>query len=325
MRAVVYERFGNPREVLAVGERPVPEPGPGQVRLKLIQSPVHNHDLSTVRGTYGLRPTLPAIGGTEGLATVDKLGPEAAPLAIGQRVCAAGQGVWAEYFLARAATVMPVPAAVPDEAACQLLAMPLSAYMLMEDLQVKAGDWIIQNAANGAVGRLLEPLARQREVNVINLVRRQSTADELAAEGVPNVLATDDATWAAKVPGLTGGAPVLRAVDSVGGKTANDLLEVLAPGGALISFGVMSGQPLQIDARQLIFADKTIEGFWATARTERTSPADRVRMIGDLVRLVATGALKLRVAATFDFEKVVEAVAACEAPGRPGKIALRAG
>ena len=104
-----------------------------------------------------------------------------------------GQGVWAEYFLAKAATVVPVPAALPDEAACQLLAMPLSAYMLLEDLEVKAGDSIIQNAANGAVGRLLEPLARQREVKVLNLVRRQSTADELAAEGVPNVLATETA------------------------------------------------------------------------------------------------------------------------------------
>jgi NADPH2:quinone reductase len=162
-------------------------------------------------------------------------------------------------------------------------------------------------------------------VKVVNLVRRQSAADALAAEGVAHVLATEDDRWASRVAELTGGAPLVRAVDSVGGKTASDLIDLLAPGGTLISFGALSGQPLQIDARQLIFKQKAVKGFWALARTERSSAADRVRMIGELVRLVASGALPLRVAATFALERAAEAAAASGAPGRPGKIALRAG
>ncbi|MBI4047050.1 MAG: alcohol dehydrogenase, partial [Devosia nanyangense] len=59
MRSVIYEKFGNPAEVLTTVERPVPEPGPGQVRLRLVLSPIHNHDLSTIAGTYGYKPELP--------------------------------------------------------------------------------------------------------------------------------------------------------------------------------------------------------------------------------------------------------------------------
>ena len=301
MRAVVCKRFGDPKEVLAIEDRPLPEPGPGKVRLKLVQSPIHNHDLAIVRGLYGYKPTLPTIPGTEALGVVDQLGPEVTHLSVGQRVCAMGQGTWAEFFLASAATAVPVPPSLPDEAACQLLAMPLSARILIEDLELRAGEWMIQNAANGAVGRLLDKLAAKREIKVVNLVRRQSTADELAAEGVAHVLATDDPEWTKKVATITAGAPVLRAVDSVAGEAANDLMKVLAPGGALVVFGAMSGQSLVVDPGQLIFAQKTVKGFWATTRTEQISPADRVRMIGELVRLVAAGELPLRVSAGFDW------------------------
>ena len=101
-----------------------------------------------------------------------------------------GLGTWAEFFLASAATALPVPPGMPDASACQLLAMPLSAYLLLEDLELKPGDWMIQNAANGAVGRLVHRLARKREVNVINLVRRQETATALGVSGPTVILDT---------------------------------------------------------------------------------------------------------------------------------------
>ena len=95
----------------------------------MVLSPIHNHDLAIIRGIYGRKPELPAVAGTEALGVVDKVGPQVEHLAVSQRVCAmsGGTGAWAEYFLAPAATAVPVPAGVPDESACQLLAMPLSA------------------------------------------------------------------------------------------------------------------------------------------------------------------------------------------------------
>jgi NADPH:quinone reductase-like Zn-dependent oxidoreductase len=322
MRAVVLKKFGEPREVLATEERPLPQPGAGQVRLKLVQSPIHNHDLAIARGVYGYKPPLPAVVGTEALGVVDALGEGVSHLQAGQRVCAMGQGTWAEYFLANAATAIPVPPGMPDESACQLLAMPLSAYLLLEDLELKPGDWLMQNAANGAVGRLVHRLATKREVRVINLVRRQETAAAMEAEGMGPALATDDPGWPAKVPSVTGGAPVRRGVDSVGGKAANQMLAAMSPGALLLSFGAMSGQALVIDPGHLIFRGATVKGFWATTRSERTPAADRVRMIGELVRLVAAGELPLQVSATFDLQQPAEAVAASDTPGRSGKVAF---
>src|SRR5690606_40883428 len=88
---------------------------------------------------------------------------------------------WAEYFLADARALVPVPDAMPDEVAAQLVAMPLSALMLLESLAVEPGQWIVQNAANGAVGKTLAMLAAARGVRVLGLVRREEGVAELAA------------------------------------------------------------------------------------------------------------------------------------------------
>jgi NADPH2:quinone reductase len=133
MQCALIEGFGNPAEVVAPAERPLPEPGAGEARVRMTLSPIHNHDLAIVRGVYGYRPSLPAVPGTEAVGVVDGLGDGVQGLRIGQRVATAStNGVWAEHFIATAAKLVPVPDALPDEAACQLLAMPLSALMLLE-------------------------------------------------------------------------------------------------------------------------------------------------------------------------------------------------
>ena len=191
MRSVVYNAFGVPAEVLHLAERPVPDPGPGEIRVRMVLSPVHNHDLWTIRGEYGVKPVLPAIGGTEALGVVDKLGEGLTTPALGQRVTAGSAvSTWAEYFLARAATVIPVPVTISDDVACQLTAMPLSAMMALEELGVQPGQWMIQNAATGAVGKTLAMIAKARGVHVVNIVRRRAGVAELAALGIDNAIST---------------------------------------------------------------------------------------------------------------------------------------
>src|SRR5690606_12338662 len=152
MRSAIHHQFGDPASVLVLGDSPVPEPGPGEVRVRMQLAPIHNHDLLTVRGQYGYKPALPAIGGSEGLGVVDALGAGVEGLAVGQRVAAAsGRGTWAEYFVAPARMVIPMPDAIVGEMAAQLIAMPLSALMLLEFMQLGRGQWIVHNAANGAV------------------------------------------------------------------------------------------------------------------------------------------------------------------------------
>jgi NADPH:quinone reductase len=323
VKAVSYSVFGEPERVLELIDHPTPRPGPGQVRLRLVLSPIHNHDLATIRGTYGTRPALPAIPGTEALAIVEEHGPDVQAPPIGQRVVVAGAtGAWAESFLAHAAAVVPVPAAVPDEAACQLLAMPLSTLMLIEDLRVERGAWIAQNAAGGAVGRLLDVIARERGLEVVNLVRRAEAVAELESAGAKHVVATVGDDWVKRARAMIGDAQVARAIDSVGGRAANDLMKLLSPGGTLVSFGGLSGEPLLIDPGQLLFKEATVVGFWATRRSQRTPPEERRQMFGEILRLVSTGAVQLRVERRFALGEVKAAVAASERPGRKGKIAL---
>ncbi len=325
MRSVVFESFGDPATVLALGERPLPEPAAGQVRVKMRMSPIHNHDLAIIRGVYGYKPPLPAVPGTEAVGTVDALGDGVQHLKAGQRVMMAGaSATWSEYFLAPASKLIPVPDAIPDSVACQLIAMPLSAAMLLEDLQLAKGDWMVQNTANGAVGKTLAMLAQAQGIHVVNLVRRDAGVAELEALGIANGVSTEQAGWEARVKDITQGAPIVRAVDSIGGEAANQILNVCASGVTLVSFGAMSGKPLVMGAENLIFKQATVKGFWGSKRTETTPPAELARLVGDLVRLAATGALKLPVEASFDLAQAAAAAAASAVPGRAGKITLTA-
>src|SRR5271165_7217521 len=324
MRCVAYNSFGVPDEVLHLAERPVPEPGRGEIRVRMTLSPIHNHDLWTIRGEYGVKPPLPAIGGTEAAGIVDKLGDGVTAPAVGRRVAAGSVvGGWAEYFLARAAAVVPVSDAISDDVACQLAAMPLSAMMALEELGVQPGQWMIQNAATGAVGKTLAMIAKARGVHVVNIVRRRAGVAELAALGIDNAISTAESGWQKRVKEMTGGAPIIAALDSVGGEESGQLLHMLGEGGQLMTFGAMANQPMIISPGDLIFKQATIKGFWAAKLGSGPRRAEIPRAIDDLVHLAATGALKLTIEQAFPLEEAAEAARASMQPGRTGKIAFR--
>jgi len=324
VRSVVYSSFGNPADVLQVAERPTPNPGAGQVRIKSTLSPIHNHDLWTIRGQYGYKPQLPAVGGTEVAGVIDAIGEGVEHVKLGQRVVVAGiYEAWADYVLAPAAAVIPLPDAINDEVGCQLIAMPLSAVMLLEYLHLEPGQWFIQNTANGAVGKTLAMLANARGINVVNLVRRETGIAELAEVGIGNAVSTESDGWKKQVRGIVGDAPLAAGVDSVGGDASGDIFSLLGENGTLVSFGAMSGQPMRLNSGDAIFKQATVKGFWASKISEVTSGADKARMIGELLTLAASGELKLPVEAVFDVENAAQAAAASEKSARKGKVLLR--
>jgi NADPH:quinone reductase-like Zn-dependent oxidoreductase len=324
MRSVIHATFGDPAEILSLSDSPLPQPGKGEVRVRTLLSPIHNHDLWTVRGSYGYKPSLPAVGGSEAAGIVDALGEGVDNVSVGQRVVVAGvHGTWAEYFTAPSALLVPLPDAIPDEAGAQLIAMPLSALMLLEFLKVEAGQWIIQNTANGAVGKTLAMLAAARGIRVINLVRRDAGVAELAEAGVGNAVSTAVEGWRNKVRALTGGASIRAGIDSIGGQAAGDMLSLLGEDALLVSFGSMKGEPMQLSPGDLIFKQVTVKGFWGAKVSQALPADDKRRMIGELLRLTATGALKLPVEAVFAFEDAAKAAAASAQPGRKGKVMLR--
>jgi len=307
-----------------VQEVPDPVPGPGQALVRVLLSPIHNHDLWTARGSYGFKPEMPARAGTEAVGVVEALGEDVDGLEVGQRVATGGSfGAWAELIVAPAAGLVPVPDGMSDEAASQLVSMPFSAIALLDFLEVSEGDWIVQNAANGAVGRLVAQLAEARGVHVLGLVRRTDGVAELAEQGIERVVATDDDVWRERVREIVGDAPIVAGVDSVGGSSAGDVVSLLAEDGVLVVFGAMASPTMEIGSGDVIFKQVVIKGFWGSKVFGAMSREKRAALMGELVSGIGSGALTLPVEKVYGLDEIADAARANGAPGRRGKILLR--
>ena len=324
MRSATYNEFGKPTDVLSLGDRPIPEPKANEVRVKTILASIHNHDLLTIRGQYGFKPELPAIAGSEAVGVIDAIGSEVTDLTVGQRVAAASvQATWAEYFVAPAEMVFAVPDSLDDEMAAQLVAMPLSALMLLEFLAVESGQWVIHNAANGAVGKSLAMLAAARGVQTINVVRSSDALAELEAIGVKNNVNSEEDDWKAQVKSILGDDKISAAVDSVGGENSGELLSLLGHGGTFAVFGAMSGKPMQLNPTDVIFKQATLKGFWGSKLSQEMSVDNKQRLVDELIERAIDGKLQLPVEATFDLADISKAVDGKLQSSKHGKVLLR--
>ncbi|WP_343581725.1 zinc-binding dehydrogenase [Acinetobacter sp.] len=324
MQSIIHHSFGEPAEVLQLAEMPRPEPKAGEVRIKTILSPMHNHDVWTVRGSYGYKPTLPAIGGSEAVGIVDAVGEGVDQSKLGQRVAVAGvHGSWAEYFIASAHAIIALNDAIDNETAAQLIGMPISALMLLDFVNVQPGQWLIQNTANGAVGKTVAMIAQARGLQVINLVRRSDAIAEMQALGIQHVVATDQDDWKAKVKALHADQPLIAGVDSIGGSASGEMLNLLSENSLLVSFGSMTGETMQISSGDLIFKQATVKGFWASV-VSKEMPAERKKaLFVELLTLAAQKKLILPVEGVFGFDEIQTAALKATQGARQGKVLLK--
>jgi NADPH:quinone reductase-like Zn-dependent oxidoreductase len=146
---------------------------------------------------------------------------------------------------------------------------------------------------------------------------------ELAAEGIGNAVSTAAPDWRQRVTALTGGAPIVRGLDSIGGVASDDMLSVMGELSTLYFFGSLSGEKLAVAPDNLLFKRATLKGFWAARPSETLSREQIGQLIGELVKRAASGELRLPVAQVFDLTDAARACAASATPGRPGKIAIR--
>ncbi|MCB1776901.1 MAG: zinc-binding dehydrogenase [Candidatus Competibacteraceae bacterium] len=324
MQAITYETFGTPKDVVYMTDCSLPEPASDAVRLRMRLSPVHNHDVLTISGEYGVKPALPAIPGSEAMGIIDALGDQVQGLKVGDRVAVAGvQGTWAEYFTAPATAVIPIPETVSDETAALLLAMPMSALMALNDLALKPGEWLAINAANGMVGMTLAQLAAARGIPSIGLVRSTSAERALQDRGFACVARTDTLDWLAQVRSTVGDGRIAGAIDMLGGQGMGDLLRLVDVDATVLSFGSMADATAQLDVADLIYKETRIRGFWAMRQLQRAS-AEQIRALQqELLNGAANGDLTLAVAQVFPLHRAAEAMHAYF-QDRDGKILLSA-
>src|SRR3712207_6800272 len=248
MQSVRFHEFGNPAEVLRVEEVERPAPGAGQVLVKMRARPINPSDLLTVRGLYGSLPVPPATPGLEGMGEVAEPGEGVNALRAGQRVIPLGvAGTWAEYIVAPAAQLIPVPDPVSDQTAAQFVVNPLTAWiMTVEELALRPGEWLLQTAAGSTLGRVVLQIARRRGFKTINVVRRRGQAEELKALGADEVICTDEEDIPERVREITGKEGLRKAIDAVGGETGADVVRALGRGGVMLVYGLLRSEERRV-------------------------------------------------------------------------------
>ncbi|MBI3410038.1 MAG: zinc-dependent alcohol dehydrogenase family protein [Planctomycetes bacterium] len=330
MKAVLFDRFGEPAEVLRVGDAAAQEPGRNEVCVRMILSPINPSDLLVVRGQYGRLPALPATPGFEGVGIIDAVGPgffkRLRGLRPGRRVAALnGQGGnWREFVILPARQAVPLADDIPDEQAASFFVNPATALVMIQDvLRVRPGDWLLQTAAGSALGQMVVRLGRRLGFRTINVVRRNETAEELLRLGADEVIATDRERVEDRVRTITKGAGVRFALDAVGGETGLIAVRSLGVGGRMLVYGTLSNQPIPVDPRLLIAGQKRIEGFWLSEWMQAQGVLTILRLFRRIHAMMRVGILTTPVQATYALEHIGEAVRAADKPGRSGKILLK--
>ncbi len=330
MKALVQDRFGEPGEVLQLRDVPEGIPAHGEVRVRMKLSPINPSDLLRVQGAYDNLPTLPATPGFEGVGVVDAAGPgwiaTLRGLRPGRRVAvlASAGGAWQQQLVLSARHVVPVPDDIPDEQVASFFVNPATVLAMTQHLlQVPAGAFLLQSAAGSALGRMLIRFAKHTGFSTINLVRRREQVDELRRLGAEHVVCTSDEDVAARVKEITRGAGVRHAIDPVGGAATADLLRCLAPGGRLILYGALSGEPVPLAPRLLITGMKQIEGFYLGDWAARQGVLTMLRLFRQIIALLRAGVLATTVEATYPLARFAEATAHAARPARAGKVLLK--
>lgn len=323
MLAVQWRRSGEPSEVAEVVELdPPPPPGSGEAQLAPEYSPINPADLLRLQGRYGTTPTmLPAFAGGEGVARVLAVGDEIAHVAPGDRVLIPlGRGCWRSMLNVPAAGLFALPPGDPQQLAMLGINAPTAWQLLHGMVPLQAGAWIVQNAAASAVGRLVIQLARRMGVRTVNIVRRADQVEELRRLGADEVFVDGPALAERVASGLRG--PILLGIDAVAGAATGLLAQLVAEGGVVVTYGLLSGEPCAVDARDIVFRDIRLRGYWL-ARWLTAEPTAMKPMYAELVRLVAEGELQVPVAAVYELADIGAALRHAQQPGRGGKVLLR--
>jgi len=319
--AAVYERHGNPADVLRVESRPWPRPAPDEVLVQMRAAPINPADLNQIEGKYPVRAELPATPGFEGAGIVVDAGGNASKIPAGTLVILPHNlGTWREAVAVRASDLVAVPPEIDPVHAAMLKINPMTAWRLLHDyIELNRGDWVIQNAANSAAGRAVIQIAHELGYKTVNVVRRAELIDELRAEGGDVVLVNGE-NLRDEVKDATSGTPIRLGLNAVGGDSALRLANCLAPGSTMVTFGAMSLQPLKIPNGLLIFKDLRFRGIWINKWYDNATMAERMDAFRPLFEMAKRGLLRTKVEKSYSLSEAKTAVSHASQGRRGGKI-----
>jgi len=321
VKQILLDRYGPPEDGLRCADVPdVGAPAAGEVVFEVLAFPINPADISFCRGTYRLKPELPATPGAECVGRVTAVGAGVTHVKTGDLVINLQRENWAQKRRVKGDDVIPVTDGIDIQQAAMLRINPATALLLLTDIvSLKPGDWIIQNVANSAVGRLVIRLARPRGVKTVNVVRRESLFGELKSLG-GDVCAVDGPDLAATVKAQTQGAPIRLGLDAVSGRATARLSACLGDGGVVCNYGSMTGEDPVMSRSTLISGGQSLVGFILGRALATRSLAEVRAIYADLGQQVAKGNLSAPIEMVYPIEDIKEAVAHAQRGERSGKI-----
>ncbi len=357
MKSAQLKSFTQNIDDIHVVEAAVPDPGPGQVRVRMLLSPVNPSDLNFVHGTYhaalqriiwnqasaagGGRvfydparanacPEPPYALGGEGVGIVDAIGSGfLARMLRGKRVAVAGgppNGTWQEFTVVDAKKAVALPDEISDEQGAMFFVNPITAYVLVREvLKIPRGAWLLVTAAGSALGKSVVRMGKLYGYRTLCVVRSSSNSEELRTLGADAVIETDQQDLLAEVFKITEGKGVGYAIDCVGGELAGLVVRCLGLDGRLVIYGTLGNSPLQIPGRDLMMPVAHVSGFLLPNWMAQQSPLALLGILRAVKRLTVSGVFQTEVSEMFSLDDVVPAVKAALRPGRTGKAMLRIG
>ncbi len=297
-------------------------PEADEVLVEMLACPINPAELLIIEGRYASKPPLPAHLGIEGAGRVLALGEAVTGLAAGDLVMSLGRANWAEKLILKAGEVIKAPNDIDVAQLSMLKVNPATAQLMLTSVvTLEPGGWVIQNAANSAVGVNLIRLAKAWGLKTVNVVRRESLIEPLQAIGA-NVVLVDGPDLALRAAAATGGSEIKLGIDAVAGAATERLADCLAEEGTIVNYGLLSGNPCQLRADQTIFKGITLTGFWLAKQMRTMKPAALAALYGDLMARIADGSLHVEVEATYGLEDIKAALDHASREARSGKVLI---
>jgi len=321
MKAIQVIRTGGP-EVLELTELPTPTPGPGQVLLEVGAVGLNFADILNVAGEYLTRPKLPMIPGMEFAGTIEALGEGVSGLQKGQLVAAlAGTGGFAEYAAVSARAVLPVP---QNLSAAEAAALPVSYYTayfsLKTSAQAKPGEWVLVQAAAGALGTASIQMAKAMNLKVIALASSEAKLELCRSLGADVTLLNTREDLVDAVREATGGQGVDVLMEVVGGPGFAASLKMLAYRGRLLVIGSASREMAQFHPVVLMKGNQSVMGVWLTPFV--SDPQLMQEATAFMTPLLASGQVKPVVGERFSLEDAGKAFEFVISRKNTGKVII---
>lgn len=320
MKAIRIQAHGD-ADVLRHEEAEVPRPAAGQALLRVEAVGVNFLEIYHRTGLYQV--PLPFTLGSEAAGTVEAVGSGVTTVQPGDRVGAVNVlGAYAEYALAPAERLVPLPDRVTTRQAAAVLLQGITAhYLTTATYRLHRGDTCLVHAAAGGVGLLLCQMARRRGARVIGTVSTEAKAARAREAGADEVILYTQTDFVAEVKRLTGGRGIQVIYDSVGRTTFVKGLDLLVPRGMMVLYGQSSGpvepfNPQVLSAKGSLYLTRPSIGPYTATRAELLERA------GDVLGWVADGALRLRIDREFPLAQAADAHRALESRGTSGKLLL---